>query len=95
MDNTYITINGVSYNIVDGGTKCSDCVVKDLCMTNSLPKGITFDCNSIHLMNIENKTSYHDNYNMTDEEAKEFYEDMEADYQIEQYKSGLMDMVEP
>lgn len=51
MNDSYITINGVSYDIVDGGTKCPECAIKDLCMSNSLPKGITLDCTSIHLVN--------------------------------------------
>ena len=50
MNDSYITINDVPYNIVDGGTKCSECAIKDLCMSNSLPKGIALDCTSIHLI---------------------------------------------
>lgn len=49
MNDSYITINGVSYDIVDGRIKCSECAIKDLCMSNSLPKGIAIDCTSIHL----------------------------------------------
>ena len=95
MNNIYLTINDTKYLVVIGGTKCSDCTIKDLCMTNSLPKGITFDCTSVHLVVVLKVDKTTDYYTMTDKEAKEFYEDMEADYWIEQHKSGMMDIVEP
>lgn len=47
-----ITINGITYSIVDGGTKCSDCQVKDICINQGFANGVNFDCTSVHLNRI-------------------------------------------
>ena len=46
-----IVINNIIYDVVDGGTTCIDCAVKDVCMTNSFANGVTIDCTSVHLVN--------------------------------------------
>lgn len=46
-----IIINNVVYDVVNGGTKCTDCVIKDYCMNNGFTNGITIDCTSVHLVN--------------------------------------------
>jgi len=45
-----IEINGVAYSVMPGGTKCSDCIIKDYCMNNGFTNGITIDCTSVHLI---------------------------------------------
>ena len=45
-----IIINDVLYNVVDGGTSCKDCAIRNLCMINSFDDGITIDCTSVHLV---------------------------------------------
>lgn len=44
-----ININGINYSILEGGTKCSDCQVKDICINQGFENNVTFDCTSIHL----------------------------------------------
>lgn len=45
-----IIINDVVYDVVDGGTNCKYCAVRNLCMINGFADGITFDCASVHLV---------------------------------------------
>lgn len=44
-----ITINGISYSINDGGTKCSECQVSDICINHGFANGVSVDCTSVHL----------------------------------------------
>lgn len=46
-----IIINDVLYDVVDGGTSCKDCTIRNLCMINGFDDGITIDCTSVHLVN--------------------------------------------
>ena len=46
-----IVINDVIYDVVDGGTTCKDCAIKNLCMINGFADGISVDCTSVHLVN--------------------------------------------
>lgn len=45
-----IIINDVVYDVVDGGTSCKDCAIRNLCMINGFDNGITIDCTSVHLV---------------------------------------------
>lgn len=45
-----IVINDVLYDVVDGGTSCKDCVIRNLCMINGFSDGVTIDCTSVHLV---------------------------------------------
>lgn len=46
-----IVINDVIYDVVDGGTTCKDCTIRNLCMINGFADGVTIDCTSVHLVN--------------------------------------------
>lgn len=46
-----IIINDVLYDVVDGGTSCKDCAIRNLCMINGFDDGITINCTSVHLVN--------------------------------------------
>ena len=46
-----IVINDVIYDVVDGGTTCKDCAIRNLCMINGFADGISVDCTSVHLVN--------------------------------------------
>lgn len=46
-----IVINDVLYDVVDGGTSCKDCAIRNLCMINGFTDGVTIDCTSVHLIN--------------------------------------------
>ena len=46
-----IIINDVLYDVVDGGTSCKDCAIRNLCMINGFTDGVTIDCTSVHLIN--------------------------------------------
>lgn len=46
-----IVINNVLYDVVDDGTSCKDCAIRNLCMINGFADGVTIDCTSIHLVN--------------------------------------------
>ena len=46
-----IVINDVIYDVVDGGTTCKDCTIRNLCMINGFADGISVDCTSVHLVN--------------------------------------------
>ena len=45
-----IIINDILYDIVDGGTSCKDCAIRNLCMINGFADGVTIDCTSVHLV---------------------------------------------
>lgn len=45
-----IVINDVIYDVVDGGTTCIDCAVKNICIINGFADGVTIDCTSVHLI---------------------------------------------
>ena len=45
-----IVINDVIYDVVDGGTTCKDCTIRNLCMINGFTDGVTIDCTSVHLV---------------------------------------------
>ena len=45
-----IIINDILYDIVDGGTSCKDCAIRNLCMINGFADGVTIDCTSAHLV---------------------------------------------
>lgn len=46
-----IVINDVLYDVVDGGTSCKNCAIRNLCMINGFADGISVDCTSVHLVN--------------------------------------------
>lgn len=46
-----IVINDVIYDVIDGGTTCKDCTIRNLCMINGFANGVTIDCTSVHLVN--------------------------------------------
>lgn len=45
-----IIINDILYDVVDGGTSCKDCAIRNLCMINGFADGVTIDCTSVHLV---------------------------------------------
>lgn len=45
-----IIINDVLYDVVDDGTSCKDCAIRNLCMINGFADGVTIDCTSVHLI---------------------------------------------
>ena len=45
-----IVINDILYDVVDGGTTCKDCTIRNLCMINGFADGVTIDCASVHLV---------------------------------------------
>lgn len=45
-----IVINNVLYDVVDGGTSCKDCTIRNLCMINGFADGVTIDCTSVYLV---------------------------------------------
>lgn len=45
-----IVINDVLYDVVDGGTNCKDCAIRNLCMINGFTDGVIIDCTSVHLV---------------------------------------------
>lgn len=45
-----IIINDILYYVVDGGTSCKDCAIRNLCMINGFADGVTIDCTSVHLI---------------------------------------------
>ena len=45
-----IVINDVLYDVVDGGTSCKDCAIRNLCMINGFADSVTIDCASVHLV---------------------------------------------
>lgn len=44
-----ITIDGVEYDFVDGGIKCCNCEVQDMCANGEFDPRVSIDCTSIHL----------------------------------------------
>lgn len=45
-----IIVNDIIYDIIDGGTSCKDCTIRNLCMINGFADGVTIDCTSVHLV---------------------------------------------
>lgn len=45
-----IIINDILYDVVDSGTSCKDCAIRNLCMINGFTDGVTIDCTSVHLI---------------------------------------------
>lgn len=47
---TNITVDGINYDIIDGGVKCPECPVSYLCIGRGLGSKVQFDCASVHLV---------------------------------------------
>lgn len=92
---TGIVIAGDIYNIIDNGVKCTQCVVKDLCLEGKLGTKVQFDCASVHLekqvnMNKDNKLpDPPSTIILSDDVLDDIYSDMQADQAIMFEQSGI------